>query len=67
MSLGRMNTCAFAKIGTFFQTGILPRPGSESFCPLEAGPWGIKLPGKLSDCKNLKKAKDKMKRFMEQL
>ena len=64
MSLGPMNNCAFAKIGTFFQTGVLPRPGSDSFCALEAGPWGVKLPGKLTDWKELQRIKSRVKRFL---
>jgi hypothetical protein len=64
-SLGSNNACAFGKIGAFFQTGILPRSGSESFCPLEAGPWGVKLTGRLSDYKDLKKVKDKMRKLMK--
>jgi hypothetical protein len=34
--------CALAKIGAFFQTGVLP--GKDKFCPQEAGAFGITLP-----------------------
>jgi hypothetical protein len=33
------NYCAYGKINAYFQTGALP--GSDSFCNLENGPWGI--------------------------
>jgi hypothetical protein len=45
MSLTVENTCAFAKINAYFQSGALPRP--KFFCPLEAGPWGMTINGLL--------------------
>ena len=38
-SASLFNNCAFAKIGTFLTTGVLP--GNNSYCPQEAGPWGV--------------------------
>lgn len=39
------NKCGFAKVGAYFQTGQLP--GNDSFCALEAGPFGVVLNGTL--------------------
>ncbi|ROW07119.1 hypothetical protein VPNG_07359 [Cytospora leucostoma] len=35
--------CGFSKVASYFQTGQLP--GNDSFCALEAGPFGILLNG----------------------
>lgn len=39
------NLCGYSKIANYFQTGQLP--GNDSFCALEAGPFGITLNGTL--------------------
>jgi hypothetical protein len=36
-----------AKIGAFLINGTLP--GTDNYCPLEAGPWGILANGTLSE------------------
>ncbi len=41
------NSCGYAKIGDYFQTGKLP--GCKYFCPLEEGPFGIVLKGTLEE------------------
>ncbi|TVY25840.1 Tripeptidyl aminopeptidase [Lachnellula hyalina] len=42
-----VNYCGFAKMKAYFQTSQLP--GNDSFCPLEAGPFGIVLNGTLKE------------------
>ncbi|KUJ23894.1 uncharacterized protein LY89DRAFT_571959, partial [Mollisia scopiformis] len=61
-SVAAQNLCAFGKINTFFQTGQLP--GTDNYCPLEAGPWNITLPGPLSsfnDKRDIKESLVKLK------
>ncbi|KAI1862335.1 uncharacterized protein JN550_010197 [Neoarthrinium moseri] len=41
------NKCAFAKVAAYFQANQMP--GDDSFCPLEAGPFGIVLNGTLQE------------------
>ncbi|KAF4624383.1 hypothetical protein G7Y89_g13790 [Cudoniella acicularis] len=40
------NKCTNAKINAYFQTGQLP--GKDSFCPQEAGSWGVMIPGNMT-------------------
>jgi hypothetical protein len=38
-----VNKCAFAKINNYFQNGVLPKNGSDSFCEIEVGPWNVTI------------------------
>ncbi|KUI67155.1 hypothetical protein VM1G_03020 [Cytospora mali] len=44
-TVNSQNLCGFSKIAIYFQTGQLP--GNDSFCALEAGPFGVLLNGTL--------------------
>ncbi|KAN0089862.1 TAP-like domain containing protein [Hyaloscypha variabilis] len=46
-TLPTQNACALAKIGAFLINGTLP--GTDNYCPLEAGPWGVLANGTLSE------------------
>jgi hypothetical protein len=56
------NACANAKINAYFQEGKLP--GHDNFCSLEAGPFGIVLPGRLDMQSDYKEIRDKMKNVL---
>jgi hypothetical protein len=45
--IATQNTCGYAKVRAYFQTGALP--GNDSYCPLERGPFGIVLNGTLEE------------------
>jgi hypothetical protein len=55
-TLGPLNKCGNAKINTFFQNGTLP--GTDSFCPLEAGPFNITITDGLQKRSDLKSIAD---------
>lgn len=46
-SIATENLCGFAKLRAYFQANILP--GNDSFCALEAGPFGVVLNGTLEE------------------
>ncbi|CZR56074.1 uncharacterized protein PAC_05962 [Phialocephala subalpina] len=58
-SSATQNLCAFGKLNIFFQTGKLP--GKDNYCPLEAGPWNVTLPGPLSQLSDKRDIKEKFR------
>jgi hypothetical protein len=57
-SQAAQNSCANAKIGAFFQTGVLP--GNDNYCSQEAGAFGVTLPEKFEERDDWKVIKGKM-------
>ncbi|RDW58803.1 hypothetical protein BP6252_13279 [Coleophoma cylindrospora] len=58
------NSCASTKIGAYFQSGALP--GESNFCELEAGPFGVVIPGGLERIQSgneLQSIKERMNRL----
>jgi hypothetical protein len=57
-SQAAQNSCANAKIGAFFQTGVFP--GNNNYCSQEAGAFGVTLPQILEERDDWKAIKGKM-------
>jgi hypothetical protein len=58
-----LNSCTNIKIKAYFQDGTLP--GSDNFCPLEAGPFGVVLSGGLEKRTDYIDIRDRMKRLLK--
>jgi hypothetical protein len=61
--LAPKNSCTNSKINAFFQEGTLP--GRNNFCSLQAGPFGVVLPGGLEKRSDFRKIREKMRNILK--